>query len=353
MKKFFSLTTLNLIKATCISMIKDYPMFCRFELTSKCNFRCEFCHIHRKNNIKQDITTAQVITIIDALFEVGTSFLYITGGEPLIREDITEILKYAKKKNMYILLGTNGSLLLKIFDKIHKYIDNIHLSIQTISKFKEITGSTKENFIGIYKSIKLLINNNIPTQINIPIYKNNINEMLDIFNFINKSFPNIDIQFLPMELLSPNKEDNEQMKYLLPNIDLFNDTLAKIKKCFDISINIFNDDIKKTKNIYNMRNKELCKAGNNMLVINSCGELEYPCEFLKLEKFMIKSKTDIKKFLNKINQKQILKNKLKLCKNCINSCYLQPSYFLTINGFYQLIKSTLFRIYSHTNHINN
>ncbi|MCR4662348.1 MAG: radical SAM protein, partial [Endomicrobiaceae bacterium] len=191
MKNLFSLTTLNLIKTTCISMIKDYPMFCRLELTSKCNFRCEFCHIHRKNNIKSDMTTDQVITVIDALAKAGVSFLYVTGGEPLIREDVIEILKYAKKKNMYILLGTNGSFLLKKFDKIYKYIDNIHLSVQTISKFKEITGSTKENFIDICESIKLLISKNIPTQINIPIDKNNINEMLDIFKFINKSFPNI------------------------------------------------------------------------------------------------------------------------------------------------------------------
>ena len=342
MKNLFSLTTLNLIKTTCFSMIKDYPMFCRLELTSKCNFRCEFCHIHRKNNIKQDMTTDQVITVIDALSEAGTSFLYVTGGEPLIREDIFEILKYIKQKNMYVLLGTNGSLFKQKHEKIAKYIDNIHFSIQSINNFEEITGSTKEKFDDICESIKIAIKSNIPIQINVPIDKNNINEMFDIINFIKKSFPIKDIEILPIELLSPKQEDNEQIKYLLPDKTLFNKNLSILNKKYNLNFNIFDNDIKYLKHKYSLKNKEFCKAGNNMLVINSSGELEYPCEFLKLEKFKINSKYDIKNFLSNINRKQKLKNKLNFCKNCTNSCYLQSSYFLTLKG---LIK-TIYYLYN-------
>lgn len=343
MKSFFSLTTLNLIKTTCISMIKDYPMFCRLELTSKCNFRCEFCHIHRNNNIKQqDMTTEQAITVIDALSEVGTSFLYVTGGEPLIREDITEILKYAKKKKMYILLATNGSLLLKKFDKIYKYIDNIHLSIQTIINFEKITASTKENFIDICESVKLLVDKHVPIQVNVTIDKNNIEEMLKIAEFIYKSFSEVNVQFSSMELLSPNKEDNEQMRHLLPDINLFKKNLIIIENKYKNNSNIFDADIKKLKYKYSLMNKELCKAGNNMLVVNNCGELKYPCEFFNLETIKINSKNDIKSFLSKTDKIFLYKGKLNFCKNCTDSCYFQPSYFLTVKGFLSVIKNMLF-----------
>ena len=342
MKNLFSLTTLNLMKTTCVSMIKDYPMFCRLELTSKCNFRCEFCHIHRKNNIKQDMTTKQIITIIDALSKVGTSFLYITGGEPLIREDISEILKYAKKKKMYILLGTNGSLLLQKFDKIYKYIDNIHLSIQTVKNFEEITDSTKEIFKKIYDSIEMVINAKIPIRINVPVYKNNINEMFDICEFIKKSFSNLSVQFSPMELLSPNKEDNEQMKSLLPDISLFNKNLLMLKNRYN-NINVFDMNIKNLKYKYSLMNKELCKAGNNILVINSCGELEYCCELLNLKKIKINSINNIKNFLKQIDKNLFYKAKLNFCKNCTDSCYFQASYFLTVKGFLSVLKNILFK----------
>lgn len=339
MKNLFSLTTLNLIKTTCISMIKDYPMFCRFELTSKCNFRCEFCHIHKKNNIKQDMTTAQVFTVIDALAKAGVSFLYVTGGEPLIREDIAEILKYIKKKHMYVLLATNGSLFIQKFNNIYKYIDNVHFSIQSVNNFEKIAGYTKKEFENICNGIKLATKSKIPIQINIPVDKNNINEMIDIVEFINKNFFVNDIEFLPIELLSSNKEDNEQIRILLPNMENFNNNLSVIKKKYNMKFNIFDNDIKKLKYKYNLKNKEFCKAGNNMLVINSYGELEYPCEFLKMKKTKINSIKDIDEILKNIDKNKVNNNKIKFCKNCTNSCYLQSSYFLTISGFTKIISN--------------
>jgi MoaA/NifB/PqqE/SkfB family radical SAM enzyme len=289
------------------------------------------------------MTTNQVFTVIDALAKAGVSFLYITGGEPLIREDIVEILRYIKKKKMYVLLGTNGSLLLEKFDKIRNYVDRVHISIKTIRNFEKIAHSTKEIFIDVCESIKLLKKEKIPTQINVTIDKNNINEMLDIFEFLNKSFSHLYVQFSPMELLSPDKEDNEQMKCLLPDINLFNKNLLMIKNKYNNKLNCFDTDIKILKNKYSLMNKELCKAGNNMLVINSNGELNYPCEFLNLENIKINSKDDIKLFLDKTDKKFFYKKKVEFCRNCIDPCYVQSSYFLTIKGFLSVIKNMLFK----------
>ncbi len=336
MRNLFSLTTLNLIKTTCMSMIKDYPMFCRLELTSKCSFRCEFCHIHRRTNIDEDMTTEQALKIIDALAYVGVSFLYVTGGEPLIRDDIEDILKYAKKKNMYVLLGTNGSLFKQKFDKISKYVDNIHFSIQSVKNFESITGSTKEVFEDICNGIKLALKSKIPIQINVIIDKNNIIEMFDIFKFINNSFPNVNIMTGPMELISPNNEDNNQMKYLLPDINLFNKQLFQIKEIYN-NINAFDDNIKYIKNKYTSKGKEFCKAGKNILVINHKGELEYPCEFIRLKTMKINSRFDIKNSLKTKKELDITTQQAKYCKNCLVSCYLQPSYFLTVSGFFKII----------------
>ncbi len=336
MRNLFSLTTLNLIKTTCISMIKDYPMFCRLELTSKCNFRCEFCHIHRRANIDEDMTTKQILEIIDVLAYIGISFLYITGGEPLIREDIEDILKYAKNKNMYILLGTNGSLFKQKFNKINRYIDNVHFSIQSVNNFENITGSTKKVFEEICDGIKLALKVKIPTQINVIIDKNNISEMFDIFKFINNSFPNVNIMTGPMELLSSNAEDNKQMEHLLPDINLFNEQLYQIKRLYN-NINTFDNDIKCAKDRYILKNKEFCKAGKNIFVVNHKGELEYPCEFIRLKTMKANSRSDIKNFFKTRKEFSIDIKQSQYCKNCLVSCYLQPSYFLTFKGFVKII----------------
>lgn len=238
MQTIFSLTTLNLIKTTCISMFRDYPMFAIFILTSKCNFRCEFCHVYNENNSVEDLTKEQVFTIIDALAYAGVSFIYITGGEALLRSDIEDILKYIKTKNMYIMLATNGSLFKEKFDIVSKYIDNIHFSIQTIQNFSKITKTSKDIFDNVCQSIKLSIKAKIPTQINVPIEQNNINEMSYIMDFISREFGNgADTFFIPVKLLSLNEQDNIKIKELLPNIQLFNKNLLEIKNKYKTNVN--------------------------------------------------------------------------------------------------------------------
>lgn len=279
------------------------------------------------------MTTEQAITVIDALAQAGTSFLYITGGEPLIRQDIDVILRRAKQKNMYILLGTNGSLFKQKYDKVVKYIDNIHFSLQSINNFESITSCKKRIFNDVIESIKLAEKSKMLGQINICIDKNNINEMFAITEFVNKNFNNVSILFLFMEMFSPNEQDNLDMKQLVPNENVFNRSLLRIQTEYK-NINTMNKNIKNIKKKYIRKNKEFCKAGNNMIVINSQGEIEFPCEFMKLKTRTVSSKQDVKFFLKNINKEKINKKKLEFCKKCTNSCYLQPSYFLTANGFF-------------------
>ena len=340
MRKIFSLTTLNLIKTTCISFLKDYPMFAVFILTSKCNFRCEFCHVYNKHNSVEDLTTQQVFTIIDSLAYAGVSFIYITGGEALLRKDIEDILKYIKAKNMYVMLATNGSLFKEKASVVSKYIDNIHFSIQTIQNFNKITKTSKEIFDRVCESIKLAIKLKIPTQINVPIDQNNINEMLHIMDFIIREFDNkADIFFIPVKILSLKEEDNIKIKDLLPNMELFNKNLLEIKNKYRININHLDKKLESQKNKYKDAGKELCKAGNNIIIINASAELEYPCEYFKFNKIKIKVNDvhTIKKFLKDINKLNLINSKLKYCKNCVDSCYLQPSYFLTFKGFCNIL----------------
>ena len=348
MKNLFSLTSLNLIKTTCISMFRDYPMFAIFLITSRCNFRCEFCHVYNENNFVEDLTTEQVFTIIDALAYAGVSFVYLTGGEALVRNDIEKILKYIKTKNMYVMLATNGSLFKEKYTAVSKYIDDIHFSIQTIQNFNEITKTSKQTFYNVCQSIKLAIKAKIPTQINIPIDKNNINEMPSIMDFIKREFGNkVNAFFIPVQCLSLDEKDNIKIKELLPNMQLFKKNLSEMEKKYKTNINHLDNDLETEKNRYKSSGKELCKAGNNIIVINASGEIEYPCEYFKLYKQRIKVKDiyTVKNFKKNVDKVKLFNDKLKYCKDCVNSCYLQPSYFLTFKGFYNIVTEYFKKIF--------
>jgi len=91
-----------------------YPFFCQWELTSRCNLHCVMCYsdcFNRPDKIRQELSTPEVLGILDELGQAGCMELCLTGGEPLMRPDFWEIFSYAKKSGFLIHLFTNGTLI--------------------------------------------------------------------------------------------------------------------------------------------------------------------------------------------------------------------------------------------------
>jgi MoaA/NifB/PqqE/SkfB family radical SAM enzyme len=87
--------------------IKDerLPQAANFAVTSNCPFSCSFCGYGRR--VKKDLKTKQIIDIINQLKDLKCSNLGITGGEPLLRDDLEEIITAAKPE-IFTILFTSG-----------------------------------------------------------------------------------------------------------------------------------------------------------------------------------------------------------------------------------------------------
>ena len=161
--------------------------------TSGCNFKCQFCQnssLIKKKNKKISWLKIKKILIakknkIDAVV--------ITGGEPLIHNDIFEKLKEIKKLNYLIKLDTNGTnpkLLKKLIN--HKLIDYVAMDIKnSLKKYYLITGINKNNLLllnNVKKSIEYLNKNNIPFEFRTTVIKefHNLKDLINIVNMIGK-----------------------------------------------------------------------------------------------------------------------------------------------------------------------
>ena len=94
---------------------KRIPVSGSIELTYRCNLRCIHCYLDRRSNLEstiaRELTTQQIIAIIDQISDAGCLFLLLTGGEPLSRNDFPEIYRHAKKRGMILTVFTNGTLI--------------------------------------------------------------------------------------------------------------------------------------------------------------------------------------------------------------------------------------------------
>jgi len=84
------------------------PLNVMLSVTNRCLSRCSYCNIPNRN--QSELTTSQIFSLIDQISAMGCQRLGIWGGEPLIREDIGQIIDYAKQKELFVTLDSNGYL---------------------------------------------------------------------------------------------------------------------------------------------------------------------------------------------------------------------------------------------------
>ena len=183
--------------------------YLRVSVTDRCDLRCVYCMKEKMTFLpKSEILTLEEIErLCDNFIELGVSKIRITGGEPLVRKDIIELIKKLNfKKNKTnlkeITLTSNGTLLAKYAKELKKFgVNRINISLDTIDpdKYKEITRFG--NLDNVIKGIKEAIKNKIKVKINVVALKNfNENELEKLIIWANKL--KIDITFIevmPME----------------------------------------------------------------------------------------------------------------------------------------------------------
>ena len=88
---------------------RNRPVNVMVSVTDRCCSRCNYCQIPEQG--RPDLTTEQWKDIFRQMSEAGTRRVGIWGGEPLMRNDITELCAYARTLGMYVSLDSNGYLI--------------------------------------------------------------------------------------------------------------------------------------------------------------------------------------------------------------------------------------------------
>ena len=118
----------------------------RLAVTLRCNFRCFFCHLEglRREN-REEMTPNDYIVLALAARKIGIRSFKLTGGEPLLRNDIIEIVKALEEGHPHasISITTNGYLLDVYAPRLAEHrITHVNVSLHSLDtdRFQAITG---------------------------------------------------------------------------------------------------------------------------------------------------------------------------------------------------------------------
>jgi len=92
---------------------KSYGPVVAFNCTNRCNLNCLHCYSSSTTDLSNNdqLTTAEAERLLHQLAEVNCPAVLFTGGEPLLRDDLFELLAKAKQLGLRTVISTNGTLI--------------------------------------------------------------------------------------------------------------------------------------------------------------------------------------------------------------------------------------------------
>ncbi len=162
----------------------------RITLTNRCNVNCLYCHHDGMVKSEDEMTADELYTICRVAKNIGVKKIRLSGGEPLLKKDIVEIVEKISSLGFKdISMTTNGILLEKYAQDLKDAgLDRVNVSLDTLDR-KTFEYITKKDYLedarkGILKAAEVGL---YPVKINMVIMRDiNQNEIDDMFKFCKK-----------------------------------------------------------------------------------------------------------------------------------------------------------------------
>ncbi len=169
---------------------KHVPLVISWNTTLKCNLKCPHCYVNATSgDLNDELSTKDAHKLIDQISDVSRPMLILSGGEPLLRKDVFDLIQYGTSKGLRMAMGSNGWL---IDDSMAKKLKTAGIKTVSISldssipenhdAFRGVRGSWKKAI----SAIKALRANNVLVQVNTTVTQENYHEIEEIMSLVEK-----------------------------------------------------------------------------------------------------------------------------------------------------------------------
>lgn len=189
-----------------------------WNLTNRCNLFCKHCYAFANSDKKDELSLDEIKSISEELRKEGVKFVILSGGEPLLREDIYDIAKILKDKGFRIYLSTNGMLINEDNVKeIKRRFDYVGISIDGKQEVHDIFRGKRGAFKEAVKALELCLSEGIKTGLRFTLTKLTKDSLDYVFRLVEHlGVPKIYISHIVFagrgkKLSSPEKEEYKEI----------------------------------------------------------------------------------------------------------------------------------------------
>ncbi len=185
--------------------------YVRIAVTSQCNLRCSYCmsEAHEGNaDTLSLLSKGEIITIMKVLASLGVTKVRFTGGEPLLRKDIAELVEAAKKNSAIKTVGltTNGLLLDRSLPAlIDAGLDAINFSIDTLDRQRYHAITRRDEYLVVRRNLdKLLGTGHISVKLNVVLMRDINSDEIQRFVHLTRDYA-ITVRFMELQPFDDNQ----------------------------------------------------------------------------------------------------------------------------------------------------
>lgn len=164
--------------------MKDALRLVFWELTARCNLTCKHCRAEAQDHfVAGELSTEEILSVARDIRECADPIMILTGGEPLVREDIFDIASECSTMFSRVALATNGTL---VDDAVAAKIVASGIQKASIS-LDGSCAATHDEFRGLSGSFDAALRGfdamraaGLPVQVNVTVARHNLHELEDI-----------------------------------------------------------------------------------------------------------------------------------------------------------------------------
>ena len=166
------------------AVAEGLPLHGTFALTHRCNFRCVHCYIQPgARPPERELSTAEWLTLAQEAAEAGCFSILLTGGEPLLRADFSEIYLGIRKMGIHVMLFTNASLvdeqIIRTLQAAPPRLIEVTVYGASAETYQRVTGRA-ESFNHALRGIALLRQAGLPVRLKTVLMQPNRHDFLAI-----------------------------------------------------------------------------------------------------------------------------------------------------------------------------
>jgi len=202
--------------------------YLRVSVTQRCNFRCQYCMPEKPFEWipKEELLSyEEMFKFIKIAIDNGVKKIRLTGGEPLVRDDLDKFITmiYAYKNDIDLALTTNGYLLKNQIDKLKKAgLKRVNISIDSLERETFWYLTKKDVMDKVKEGIEAAVDAGLYVKLNAVILKDiNEHEVLDLYNYAK----NLGAQIRYIEYME-NENAYENLK-TVPSVNIIKQILTK------------------------------------------------------------------------------------------------------------------------------